>query len=85
MKEKSNTLRPIVAECALACLNSFNPPDLQKEARSREIELLIKWAATDPNAEVRKYGRQMYEAYQILLPERVERYAAPLNSPNQLP
>ncbi|KAF7793767.1 hypothetical protein EIP86_004888 [Pleurotus ostreatoroseus] len=78
MKDKSNTLRLIIAECALACLNSFNPPDLQKEARSREIELLIKWAATDANAEVRKYGKQMYEAYQILLPERVESFTAPL-------
>ena len=62
-----------VAEAALTCLNSFNPPDLQKDARSKEVELLIKCAATDANPDVRKLGKKMYDAYKILLPDRVER------------
>ncbi|KAJ3555061.1 hypothetical protein NM688_g2782 [Phlebia brevispora] len=78
MKDKSMTLRLTAAECALICLNSFNPPDLQKEARSREVELLIKCAATDANADIRKYGRKMYDAYKVLLPERVDSFTAPL-------
>ncbi len=72
-KDKSVSLRLVAAEAALACLNSFNPPNLQKESRAREIEALIKCAGTDPNADVRKLGRKIYEAYTILLPHRVER------------
>ena len=72
-RDKSISLRLTVAEAGYACLNSFNPPDLQREARSKEIEHLIKCAATDANPDIRKLGKKMYDAYKVLLPERVER------------
>lgn len=69
--DKSMSLRLATAECTLACLNSFNPPDLEKEPRAREIEAIIRKAAIDANADVRKVGRKLFEAYKILLPGRV--------------
>ncbi|KAI0791975.1 clasp N-terminal domain-containing protein [Abortiporus biennis] len=72
-KDKNVTLRLSAAEAALACLNSFNPPDLEKEARGKEVESIIKSTATDASADVRKIGRQLFEAYKILLPQRVEK------------
>ncbi|KAI0079410.1 hypothetical protein K474DRAFT_1770317 [Panus rudis PR-1116 ss-1] len=77
-KDKSNSLRLSVAECALACLNTFNPPDLEKEARAREVETLIRTTATDATAEVRKVSRKLFEAYKILLPHRVDGFTGPL-------
>ena len=74
-KDKSTSLRLAVSEVALACLHSFNPPDLQKDSRGQEVEGLIKAFATDANADVRKVGRKVFEAYSILLPNRVDRYA----------
>ena len=71
-KDKSLSLRLSAAEGGLACLNSFNPPDLEKEARAREVESLIRSTATDASADVRKVGRQLFEAYKILLPHRVD-------------
>lgn len=72
-KDKSASLRLAVAEATLACLQSFNPPDLQKETRGQEVETLIKAFATDANADIRKVGRKIFEAYCILLPTRVDR------------
>lgn len=56
----------------MACLNSFNPPDLEKEARARLIEDVIRVTARDANADVRKVSRKIFEAYKALLPGRVE-------------
>ncbi|KAH8093222.1 clasp N terminal-domain-containing protein [Cristinia sonorae] len=78
VKDKSLSLRLSAAEGGLACLNSFNPPDLEKEARAREVEAMIKATATDPSADVRKVSRQLFEAYRILLPHRVDAFTAPL-------
>jgi hypothetical protein len=72
-KDKSVSLRLAVAEASLACLQSFNPPDLQKDSRAQEVEGLIKAFARDANADVRKVGRKLFEAYSILLPSRVDR------------
>ncbi|KAF9017291.1 hypothetical protein BDZ89DRAFT_1022261 [Hymenopellis radicata] len=73
VKEKSASLRVIACEAILTCLNCFNPPDLQKEARAKDVEALIKVTSRDAIAEVRKLGREIFEAYQLLLPNRVER------------
>lgn len=73
MKDKSVSLRLTVAELAATFLNSVNPPDMQKDARAKEIEMLIKAAATDANADVRRFGRQLFESYKLLLPHRVDR------------
>lgn len=72
-KDKSTPLRLTVAEASLACLQCFNPPDLQKDSRGQEVEALVKCFATDANADIRKVGRNIFEAYSILLPGRVDR------------
>ncbi|KIP04841.1 hypothetical protein PHLGIDRAFT_75210 [Phlebiopsis gigantea 11061_1 CR5-6] len=62
----------------VACLQGFNPPDLQRDARGQEVEALIKSTATDANADIRKISKRIFEAYTILLPGRVDRFVAPL-------
>jgi hypothetical protein len=74
IKDKSATLRLVVAEGTLACLNSCNPPDLEKEARARDVETIIRGTARDANPEVRKVSRKIFDSYRTLLPLRVERY-----------
>ncbi|KAF9051005.1 hypothetical protein BDZ89DRAFT_1056903 [Hymenopellis radicata] len=78
VKDKSASLRVIACEGALTCLNCFNPPDLEKEARAKDVEALIRLASRDANADVRKLGRKIFEAYKLLLPNRVESFTAPL-------
>lgn len=75
IKDKSASLRLIAAEGVLVCLNCLNPPDLEKEARAKEIESAIRAAARDASADVRKVSKKLFEAYKILLPGRVQRYA----------
>jgi len=72
LHDKSVTLRLIATESVLACVRSFNPPDLEKDARARDMENAIKLTATDASADVRKVSRSVFEAYKILLPARVE-------------
>lgn len=79
LREKSITLRLIAIESLLACVQCFNPPDLERDARAREIEGAIRLTATDASADVRKVSRHVFDAYKILLPARVESFAAPLS------
>ena len=74
IKDKATTLRLASTDGVFACLNCFNPPDLEKEARAREIEAIIRATARDANADVRKGSRKIFDAYKILLPNRVDRY-----------
>lgn len=74
IKEKSASLRLIAAEGTLICMNCFNPPDLEKEARARDIEAIIRTTARDAHADVRKVGKKLFGAYKLLFPNRVERY-----------
>ena len=74
IKDKSTSLRLAATEGALMCMNCFNPPDLEKDARARDIETIIRSTAKDAHADVRKVGRKIFEAYQLLLPSRVARY-----------
>ena len=73
IKDKSSSLRLIAAEGTLACLNCCNPPDLEKDTRASAIEAIIRGTARDANPEVRRLSKQMFSAYKILLPNRVER------------
>ncbi|TBU31585.1 clasp N-terminal domain-containing protein, partial [Dichomitus squalens] len=73
ISDKSISLRLAAAETMLLCLKSFNPPDLEKESRAKEIEGTIRAAAVDANADVRKVARKIFDAYKILLPRRVQR------------
>ena len=73
LRDKSVTLRLIAIESLLACVQSFNPPDLEKDSRARDVENAIRLTATDASADVRRVSRQVFDAYKILLPERVER------------
>ena len=72
-KDKTSSLRLVVAECTLACLNCFNPPDLERESRARDIESIIRVTAKDAAADIRKVGRDIFKAYTLLLPTRVKR------------
>lgn len=73
VNHKSTFLRLVAAEGVLACLNCFNPPDIEKDTRVRLIEDVIKLAARDASADVRRAGKKIFEAYKALLPDRVER------------
>jgi hypothetical protein len=75
MSAKSTTLRQVAAELALECLNNFSPRDISKDAQVRELEAIIKAAVRDANADVRKTSRQLFVAYETLLPDRIDRYA----------
>jgi hypothetical protein len=70
--DKSVSLRLAVVESTLACMNCFNPPDLEKDARAKEIEAIIRATARDANADIRKVSRKVFEAYKLLLPSRLE-------------
>ena len=59
IKDKSTSLRLVAAEGTLACLNSCNPPDLERESRARDIEAIIRSTARDANADVRKLSRKI--------------------------
>ncbi|KAG1828948.1 clasp N terminal-domain-containing protein [Suillus variegatus] len=75
---KSASLRLVAAEGVLACLNCFNPPDIEKDTRARLIEDVIKLTARDASADVRRVGKLIFEAYKALLPDRVDSFIAPL-------
>ena len=75
IKDKSTTLRLAAAEGTLACLNCFNPPDLEKESRARDVEAVIRSTATDAQADIRAIGKRLFDAYKLLFPGRVERSA----------
>ncbi|KAJ7782977.1 clasp N terminal-domain-containing protein [Mycena metata] len=76
--DKSVSLRLTIVESTLACMNCFNPPDLEKDARAKDIESIIRGTARDANADVRKVNKKVFEAYKLLLPNRLESFAAPL-------
>jgi CLIP-associating protein 1/2 len=72
-KDKSPSVRLVVTEVTLSCLKCFNPPDLEKENLSSTIEAIIRSSARDANAEIRKVGKDIFQSYKVLLPDRVER------------
>ncbi|OJA14492.1 hypothetical protein AZE42_04438 [Rhizopogon vesiculosus] len=78
VNHKSTFLRLVAAEGVLACLNCFNPPDIEKDTRVRLIEDVIRLTARDASADVRRSGKKIFEAYKALLPDRVESFVAPL-------
>lgn len=61
-------------EAVLACMNCFNPPDLENEGRAQLIEMALRKTARDSSAEVRRVTRKVFDAYKVLLPGRVEKY-----------
>lgn len=72
-KDKSVSLRLTAVDSVLACLNCFNPPDLEKDARAKVIEDVIRATARDASADVRKSSRKVFDAYTVLLPNRVDK------------
>jgi hypothetical protein len=72
LKDKSISLRLTAAEAALTCLNIFDPPELIIEYRAQEIETVIRHTIKDPSADVRNISRKLFEAYNILVPDRVD-------------
>uniref|UniRef100_A0A0W0FV81 TOG domain-containing protein n=1 Tax=Moniliophthora roreri TaxID=221103 RepID=A0A0W0FV81_MONRR len=78
IKDKSTSLRLVVAESTVTCLDSLDPKDLQKENRSNDIEVIIKATSRDANADVRKAGKRAFMKYKVVLPNRVDTFVAPL-------
>ncbi|KAL0071039.1 hypothetical protein AAF712_001597 [Marasmius tenuissimus] len=78
IKDKSTTLRLVAAESTITCLTGFDPAELQKESRSQDIEAIIKATSRDANADVRKAGKRAFNAYKVILPNRVEKFVTPL-------
>jgi CLIP-associating protein 1/2 len=74
VKDKTPTIRLLVAEGTLRCLKCLNPPDLEKEVYVREVENIMRNAARDANADVRRVGKEIFENYKVLLPHKVNRY-----------
>lgn len=72
-RDKSVSLRLTAVDSVLACLNCFNPPDVEKDARAKIIEDVIKATARDASADVRKVSRKVFDAYTVLLPNRVDK------------
>ncbi|KAG5646317.1 hypothetical protein DXG03_003914 [Asterophora parasitica] len=79
IKDKSTSIRLAAAEGTLSCMNCFNPPDLEKDSRARDIETVIRTTAKDTQGEIRAVSRKLFEAYRVLLPNRVDSFAAPLS------
>ncbi|KAL5485491.1 hypothetical protein ACEPAI_8133 [Sanghuangporus weigelae] len=77
ISDKSVALRLTVVDLVVACLNCFNPPDLEAPYRAEDIEVVIRATARDPNADIRKSSRKAFEAYKILFPSRVDAFVAP--------
>lgn len=73
VKDKSISLRLSAVEGVLACLNCFNPPDLEKDVRAKSVEDVIRATARDANPEIRKVSRAVFDAYKAVLPGRVDR------------
>lgn len=74
VRDKSVAMRLAAAEAALACLNTCDPEELVKGVRQGEIESIIKATIQDPNGDIRKTSRKMFEAYTILNPDRIDTY-----------
>ncbi|KAG6857252.1 hypothetical protein H0H87_007085 [Tephrocybe sp. NHM501043] len=79
IEDKSSSIRFTAAEGTLTCVNCFNPPDLEKDARASEIEKVIRMAAKDAQADIRVVGRKLFEAYRLVLPNRVDGFTGPLS------
>ena len=77
VKDKSVAMRLAAAEAALACLNVCDPEELVRGVRQGEIESIIKATIQDPNGDIRKTSRKMFEAYTILNPDRIDTYVFP--------
>ncbi|KAJ7084284.1 clasp N terminal-domain-containing protein [Mycena belliarum] len=76
--DKSVSLRLTIVDSTLVCMNCFNPPDLEKDSRAKEIEAIIRTTARDANADVRKVSKKVFEAYKLLLPSRLDSFTTPL-------
>ncbi|EJD36027.1 hypothetical protein AURDEDRAFT_74685 [Auricularia subglabra TFB-10046 SS5] len=74
IKDKNQNLRAVASDAVLLAMNTFAPRDLT--ARVTDVEEIIRSTGRDANPGVRQTSRKIFEAYQILFPERVDRYAS---------
>ncbi|KAG6905575.1 hypothetical protein DXG01_001871 [Tephrocybe rancida] len=79
IEDKSTSIRLTAVEGTLSIVNCFNPPDLEKDARASEIETIIRGAAKDAQADIRVVGRKLFEAYKLVLPNRIDSFISPLS------
>ncbi|KAH8107475.1 clasp N terminal-domain-containing protein [Phellopilus nigrolimitatus] len=78
VSDKSTSLRLVATDLVAACLNCYNPPDIENPHRAEDIETVVRSTACDASADVRKSSRKVFEAYKILLPARVDTFVGPL-------
>ncbi|KAH7099240.1 clasp N-terminal domain-containing protein, partial [Auriculariales sp. MPI-PUGE-AT-0066] len=71
-KDKSQSLRTVASTAILRVLNILSRAELNSKAA--DIEEIIKNTGRDSNPAVRQISRQVFEAYQLLFPERVDAY-----------
>ncbi|EJD00721.1 uncharacterized protein FOMMEDRAFT_90289 [Fomitiporia mediterranea MF3/22] len=72
VSDKSVNLRLTATDLVVACLNCYNPPDLETPNRAEDIEAVMRATARDASADVRKSSRKAFEAYKILFPSRLD-------------
>jgi hypothetical protein len=65
----------------LSCLKL---PIIENVSRACLLEEIIKMAARDASAEVRRAGTRIFEAYEVLSPGRVERYVPDISVDNDM-
>jgi len=73
LKHKSASVRSVAAECILAYLTCFKPPEIMNDTHARHVEDVIRLTARDASARVRRTGKIVFETYKRLLPDNVER------------
>jgi len=80
--DKSASTRLVAAEGILACLNSTShkPPIIENNTRAHLLEDVIKLTTCDPNVDVRRAGREIFEAYKTLFPKRVARFVTAVST-----
>ncbi|KAF8532513.1 clasp N-terminal domain-containing protein, partial [Gautieria morchelliformis] len=71
-ESKMVTGRAIAVEGVLRCLNKWDWTDRYTKARVGDVEEVIKVTGRDKDAGIRQTSRQIFEAYKVLFPERVE-------------
>ncbi|EIN11351.1 hypothetical protein PUNSTDRAFT_62174, partial [Punctularia strigosozonata HHB-11173 SS5] len=85
LRDKAVSVRLSSLEAVFACVNTLSPSELCRDARAREVETAIRLTAKDCNADVRKISRKVFEAYGVVLPDRVPRYVYhPCSRPTRL-
>ena len=81
---KSASVRIVAAEGALLCLNSLDAPKFDHDTHAHLIEDIINSTTRDASAEVRTVGKEIFEVYKTILPERAARFVSNIPTPDDM-